>query len=335
MNGLCVRRGFTLIELLVVIAIITLLVAIGIPVMGRARETARRSQCMGNLHNIAMALRLYRVEEGGYPGPYDPVVGVGGLNALYPRYLESRKSLLCPNDPVEDVDGYKEALRIPGSAEDDLTANLLDRAGQMYAGGCDWRDATFFSEHYSSYNQLYNWIGYIWWQPDPNKPQAERYISQIRLLPGVSTVTYRVGWADNIAYWYEWFRWDPEGLIGLGNFPWVDRYLAYFLAQQVYWDGYEATSFDVNDARRLKDALQRPLWDWADYQLDPYGLPSSVFPGLVNRNAPENTIVTRCPHHRRSTKNADIVLRLDGSTEIIAGPPDLEYNWAVQPTRTR
>jgi hypothetical protein len=30
----------------------------------------------------------------------------------------------------------------------------------------------------------------------------------------------------------------------------------------------------------------------------------------------------------------DIVLRLDGSVETIAAPPDYEYHWAVQPRLT-
>jgi prepilin-type N-terminal cleavage/methylation domain-containing protein/prepilin-type processing-associated H-X9-DG protein len=52
-------RGFTLIELLVVIAIIGILAALLFPVFARARESARKTQCLSNVKNIAMAINMY------------------------------------------------------------------------------------------------------------------------------------------------------------------------------------------------------------------------------------------------------------------------------------
>jgi len=53
------RKGFTLIELLVVIAIIAILAAMLFPVFARARESARKIQCLSNVKNIATAVQMY------------------------------------------------------------------------------------------------------------------------------------------------------------------------------------------------------------------------------------------------------------------------------------
>jgi len=53
------RKGFTLIELLVVIAIIGILAAMLFPVFARARESARKTQCLSNVKNIALAINMY------------------------------------------------------------------------------------------------------------------------------------------------------------------------------------------------------------------------------------------------------------------------------------
>jgi len=53
------KRGFTLIELLVVIAIIAILAAILFPVFARAREAARRTVCLNNMRQLALAFIMY------------------------------------------------------------------------------------------------------------------------------------------------------------------------------------------------------------------------------------------------------------------------------------
>jgi prepilin-type N-terminal cleavage/methylation domain-containing protein/prepilin-type processing-associated H-X9-DG protein len=79
------RSGaFTLIELLVVIGIIALLIALLVPVLGKARRSAKRTVCLSNLRQIGSAIHVYAHANNGAI-PFGPKAPVFSPTNFYPR----------------------------------------------------------------------------------------------------------------------------------------------------------------------------------------------------------------------------------------------------------
>jgi prepilin-type N-terminal cleavage/methylation domain-containing protein/prepilin-type processing-associated H-X9-DG protein len=151
------HRAFTLIELLVVIAIIAILAALLLPALARAKATAKRTNCVSNLHQMGLAAQMYLNDHDGlFPVAYYYAVE-NGVTVSYAWDLTT-----INNSPTQVVPGLLWQGQGTGAIQQ----------CPSFAGGANW-----LTDPFTGYNYNTSFIGHGQFEniPEPAKGSAVKH----------------------------------------------------------------------------------------------------------------------------------------------------------------
>jgi prepilin-type N-terminal cleavage/methylation domain-containing protein/prepilin-type processing-associated H-X9-DG protein len=158
------RAAFTLVELLVVIAIIGILVALLLPAIQAARESARRTSCTNNLKQVGLAALNFESARRRLPPGY-----LAGFNHMDPEEEEENGD---PNRPHQFTGVFAYILPYMEAKQ------VTDLMTQDFEIGVDQYDVTF-DQNIGAWSAAQAHLSELLCPSVPNERPQNAYVNKI------------------------------------------------------------------------------------------------------------------------------------------------------------